>query len=153
MMTKRNQFQIPITKYGDYRLISLMSNALKILLRIIHNRPFKKCEAEIANNQFDFQGNIEKKETLFSLQVLRQKCLDQQKDIFLCFVDFVFWQNQNLEYCKNRIRYIDSQINWHMFLLSFIEHLSGKVTMTFALQVYIFLILTLIIFLSHHNLE
>ncbi|XP_060533802.1 craniofacial development protein 2-like [Cylas formicarius] len=73
---------------GDFRLISLMSHALKVLLKIIHNRISSKCEANIADDQFGFRSEMGTREALFSLLVLAQKCYDQQRDIFICFIDF-----------------------------------------------------------------
>lgn len=71
----------------DFRLISLMSHALKVLLKIIHNRIFKKCEANVSNDQFGFRAGMGTREAIFTLQMLLQKCYDQRKDIFVCFID------------------------------------------------------------------
>ena len=85
---------VPVPKHNhsrkceDFRLISLMSQALKILLKILHNRLFRKCEEEIGRDQFGFRSGMGTREALFCVNVLCQKCYDQQKDVFLCFVDF-----------------------------------------------------------------
>lgn len=85
---------IPIPKKAnartcnEYRLISLMSQVLKILLKIIHNRIYMKCEATIGMEQFGFRNGLGTREALFSLQILAQKCYDQQKDLHICFIDF-----------------------------------------------------------------
>ena len=73
---------------NDFRLISLMSHSLKILLRIIHNRIQNKCEQKISREQFGFRKGMGTREALFSIQVLAQKCIDQQKSLYICFVDF-----------------------------------------------------------------
>ncbi|KAL3278231.1 hypothetical protein HHI36_013569 [Cryptolaemus montrouzieri] len=65
-----------------------MSHALKVLLKIIHNRISSKCEANIGDDQFGFRSGMGTREALFSLLVLAQKCYDQQRDIFICFIDF-----------------------------------------------------------------
>lgn len=75
-------------KCSEYRLISLMSHTLKIFLRIIHSRIRLKCEENLEETQFGFRNALGTREALFALNVLLQKCRDQRKDIFVCFVDF-----------------------------------------------------------------
>lgn len=75
-------------KCSDFRLISLMSHVLKIFLKIIHNRIYKKCEMDMSSEQFGFRDGLGTREALFGFNVLLQKCRDQQKNIFLCFIDF-----------------------------------------------------------------
>ncbi|KAF6198774.1 hypothetical protein GE061_006796 [Apolygus lucorum] len=65
-----------------------MSHALKILLRVLHYRLWRKVEAEIGDTQFVFRSAFGTREALFALQVLVQKCLDQQCSVYACFVDF-----------------------------------------------------------------
>lgn len=75
-------------KCSDFRLISLMSHALKIMLKVIHRRIYKKCEQNISDEQFGFRLGMGTREALFSLSVLLQKCWDQSQDVYLCFVDY-----------------------------------------------------------------
>lgn len=71
----------------DHRTISLMSHVLKIFLRIIHQRIYKKIEEHIADSQFGFRKGLGTREALFSIQVLIQRCRDVNTDVFMCFVD------------------------------------------------------------------
>ena len=73
---------------SDYRLISLMSHALKVFLKIIHHRIYKKCEMDMGVEQFGFRHGFGTREALFSVMVLAQKCRDQRKDLFICFIDY-----------------------------------------------------------------
>lgn len=73
---------------NEYSLISLMSHALKIFLKILHNRIYKRCEANIKDTQFGFRGGMGTREALFGIRVLVQNCRDVHKDVFLCFVDY-----------------------------------------------------------------
>lgn len=73
---------------SDYRLISLMSHMLKTLLRIIHARIRKKCEYDLDDAQFGFRNAFGTREALFAVNVLLQKCRDQRKDVFACFIDY-----------------------------------------------------------------
>lgn len=75
-------------KCEDHRLISLMSHALKIFLKIIHQRIYKKCERDISDSQFGFREGMGTREAMVATQVLIQNCCDVKKDICLCFVDY-----------------------------------------------------------------
>lgn len=73
---------------SDYRLISLMSHMLKTFLRIIHARIRKKCEEDLDYSQFGFRNAFGTREALFGINVMLQKCRDQRKDVFICFLDY-----------------------------------------------------------------
>lgn len=73
---------------SEYRLISLMSHTLKVFLKIIHARIRAKCEADLDETQFGFRNALGTREALFALNILLQKCRDQRKDVFVCFVDY-----------------------------------------------------------------
>lgn len=89
----RSEF-IPIPKKtsakrcDEFRLISLMSHILKLFLKIIHSRIFRKCEQDISQSQFGFREGMGTREALFGLNVLFQKCGDQQKKVYICFIDY-----------------------------------------------------------------
>ena len=72
----------------DFRLISLMSHALKTLLRILHMRICKKCEAVSGDTQFGFRQGLGTREALFAMKILMQQCYDHQQEIFICFLDY-----------------------------------------------------------------
>lgn len=73
---------------NDFRLISLMNHSLKILLKIIQNRIYKKCEEQLDETQFGFRGGMGTREALFALTVLFQKCREYNKTVYACFIDF-----------------------------------------------------------------
>lgn len=73
---------------SEYRTISLMSHTLKVLLRIIHNRIYAKLDMDISDNQLGFRKGMGTREALFGLNVLMQRCLDVNQDIYICFIDF-----------------------------------------------------------------
>lgn len=75
-------------KCSDFRLISLMSHTLKIVLKIIHRRIYRKCEQNISPEQFGFRLGLGTREALFGITVLLEKCRDQRKDVYLCFIDY-----------------------------------------------------------------
>ena len=65
-----------------------MSHACKIFLKIIHSRIYKKCEELISDTQFGFRNGLGTRDALFAMQVLMQRCLDVNVDVYTCFVDF-----------------------------------------------------------------
>lgn len=76
------------TKCNEYRTISLMSHVLKLFIRIIHQRIYRKIEEKISNTQFGFRCGLGTREALFATQVLVQRCRDMNQDVFLCAIDF-----------------------------------------------------------------
>ena len=73
---------------GDFRLISLMSHLLKILLRIILRRIPSKCEEMISKEQYGFRPGMRTREALYRAQLLLQKCREFRKPVYACFIDF-----------------------------------------------------------------
>ena len=67
-------------------MISLLS--LKLFLKIIHTRIYNRCERDISPTQFGFRQGFGTREALYSVTVLLQKCKIQQRDVFLCFIDY-----------------------------------------------------------------
>lgn len=73
---------------ADFRLIALMSHALKIFLKVIHGRIYKKCEAISGDTQFGFRKGLGTREALFAMKILLQQCYDHQQDVHVCFIDY-----------------------------------------------------------------
>jgi Reverse transcriptase (RNA-dependent DNA polymerase) len=72
----------------EYRTISLMSHMLKLFLKVIHRRIYKKCEEQISHNQFGFMNAVGTREALFGVQVLFQRCRDVNCDVYACLIDY-----------------------------------------------------------------
>lgn len=73
---------------SDYRTIALMSHTLKLFLKIIHKRIYRKLEEGISNTQFGFREGLGTREALFGINVLFQRCLDVNKEVYACYIDF-----------------------------------------------------------------
>uniref|UniRef100_A0A8D8V3E1 Craniofacial development protein 2 n=1 Tax=Cacopsylla melanoneura TaxID=428564 RepID=A0A8D8V3E1_9HEMI len=73
---------------SDYRTIALMSHTLKLLLKIIHRRICLKLEREISPSQFGFRQGMGTREALFGINTLVERCLEVNRSIFACFIDF-----------------------------------------------------------------
>lgn len=85
---------IPIPKKNkaeqceEYRTISLMSHVLKVFLRVIHTRIFRKCEQQMSDTQFGFRSGLGTREALYAITVLTQRCRDMNVDVYACFIDY-----------------------------------------------------------------
>ncbi len=53
----------------DYWTISLMSHILKIFLRIMHTRIYKKCESQLSGTQFGFRNGVSTRKALHAINV------------------------------------------------------------------------------------
>lgn len=73
---------------NEYRTISLTSHVLKIFLKIIHKRIYRKCEENISETQFGFRNGYGTRDALFAYQVLMQRCWDMNQSIYICFIDY-----------------------------------------------------------------
>jgi hypothetical protein len=79
--------KIAAKKCEEYRSISLMSHILKLFLKVIHKRIYKKCEEQISPNQFGFIKAVGIREALF-YTVLIQRCRDVNCDVYACLIDY-----------------------------------------------------------------
>ncbi|XP_030765770.1 uncharacterized protein LOC115889834 [Sitophilus oryzae] len=75
-------------KCEEHRTISLMSHTLKIFLKVIHRRIYRKLEEDIADTQFGFRNGFSTREALFAYNVLMQRCLDVNQNVYVCFIDY-----------------------------------------------------------------
>ena len=71
-----------------YRTISLMSHLTKVLLRIIMARIRKSLRPEISQLQFGFVPDKSTRNAIFTLSMLAERCIEMQKDLYLCFIDY-----------------------------------------------------------------
>ena len=71
-----------------YRTISLMSHLTKVLLRIIMARMRKSLRPEISQLQFGFVPDKSTRNAIFTLSMLAERCIEMQKDLYLCFIDY-----------------------------------------------------------------
>lgn len=65
-----------------------MSHSLKLLLKIIQNRVYKRLENELSDEQFGFREGLGTREALFCVRLLAQKICEFKKNLFICFIDF-----------------------------------------------------------------
>jgi len=72
----------------DHRTISLMNHVLKAYLKVILRRIYRQCDQHISVEQFGFRNGFGTRDALFGIQVLIQRCLDVDRDVYLCFIDY-----------------------------------------------------------------
>jgi hypothetical protein len=65
-----------------------MSHALNIFLLIIYNRIRNKCEDYISKSQYGFRKKSGTREAIFGLSITAERCLEVQKDLYKCFMDY-----------------------------------------------------------------
>ena len=72
----------------NYRTISLISHASKVMLKILLNRLTPQAEMIIAEEQAGFRPGRSTTEHIFSLRILCKRNLQHQQDVFHVFVNF-----------------------------------------------------------------
>ena len=76
------------TDCSNFRTISLMPHTLKIFLKIIQNRIGTKIDKEVGPTQFGFRPGSGTREGIFCYNIIAQKHLEVDKDLFTCFIDY-----------------------------------------------------------------
>ena len=72
----------------NYRTISLICHASKVMLRILLNRLKPQSEKIIAEEQAGFRPGRSTTEQIFNLRILCERYLQHQQDLYHVFVDF-----------------------------------------------------------------
>ena len=74
---------------GNYSGISLLSIAGKIFARILINRLSTHIKPEVVlETQCGFRGNRSTADMIFCLRQLQEKCIEQDRPVYMVFVDF-----------------------------------------------------------------
>ena len=68
---------------SEHRTISLMSQTLKVFLKILHNRIYNKSRSYISKHQFGFRKGIGTREALFCPSNLAERCIEMGIDFIL----------------------------------------------------------------------
>jgi hypothetical protein len=86
---------IPIPKkanaveFSDYRTISLISYASKILLKSLNNRIQSKADMMLSKTQFGFRSGCGTREAIGVMRVICERRLEHRNEyVFICFIDF-----------------------------------------------------------------
>src|SRR5262245_27054721 len=73
---------------ADYRTISLICHASKILLKILTERIETKAKAFIGKTQFGFRKGCGTRDAIGVMRMLCERSLEYENEVYICFVDF-----------------------------------------------------------------
>ena len=106
---------------SDYRTISLISHACKILTRIIYRRMEHQVESELGEDQFGFRRNTGTREAILTLRLILEDRIRKNRPTFMAFVDLekafdnVDW-NKLFEILKMvGIKYRDRRVIYNLY--------------------------------------
>ena len=80
----------PNAKCEDFRTITLISHAAKILLKVLQKRIEAKVDAVhfLSDDQFGFRRGTGTRDAISTLRVLTERSLEVDRDVYVCFVDY-----------------------------------------------------------------
>jgi len=78
------------TECSDFRTISLLGHAAKVLIRVLTKRIEDKVNAinHIGKDQFGFWKGKSTRDAIATLRVMGERSLQHGKDLRICFVDY-----------------------------------------------------------------
>ena len=76
------------TKCSEYRTISLISHASKIVLKVLMRRLTSKAVQYIGEDQLGFRSGCGTREAIGVMRVMSEKVIEHDQEMFVCFVDF-----------------------------------------------------------------
>lgn len=75
-------------KCSDYRTISLISHAAKIMTRILTKRIEKKIEEVLGDDQFGFRRGKGTRDAIGVLRIISERVFDVKEEVCACFIDW-----------------------------------------------------------------
>ena len=75
-------------KCNDFRTISLICHASKIMLRVLTKRIEAKANHLLGRNQFEFRKGYGTRDAIGVMRALCERNLDHGNKVHICFVDF-----------------------------------------------------------------
>src|SRR6266568_4292473 len=75
-------------KCSDFRTISLICHATKIMLRVLTKRIEAKTKQLLGRNQFGFRKGFGTRDAVGVMWTLCEKSLEHGNEVYICFVDF-----------------------------------------------------------------
>ncbi len=73
---------------SDYRTISLICHASKIMLKVLTKRIEAKAKHLLGRNQFGFRKGCGTRDAVGVMRTLCERSLEYGNEVFICFVDF-----------------------------------------------------------------
>jgi len=90
----KKSIYIPIRKKGDpkkcanYRTIALISQASKILLKVIKNRMEGVVEREVQDVQAGFRKRRGTRDQISNIRWIMERSHEHNQDLYMCFIDY-----------------------------------------------------------------
>ena len=75
-------------KCSDFRTISLICHASKIMLRVLTKRIESKAKHLLGRNQFGFRKGCGTRDAIGVLRTLCERSMEHGNEVYICFVDF-----------------------------------------------------------------
>ena len=75
-------------KCSDFRTISLICHASKIMLRVLTKRIEAKTKLLLGRNQFGFRKGCGTRDAIGVMRTLCERSMEYGNDVYICFVDF-----------------------------------------------------------------
>ena len=76
------------TRCSNFRNISLIQHACKVILRVLTQRIEGKAKDCISGSQFGFRRGVETRDAIESMRMLIQRNLEYNNNMYVCFADF-----------------------------------------------------------------
>lgn len=90
--TRTNIIPLPkknnAVKCSDYRTISLICHASKIMLKVLTKRLEAKASHLIGRNQFGFRKGCGTRDAIGVMRTLCERSMEHDNKVYICFVDF-----------------------------------------------------------------
>src|SRR5206468_7503556 len=76
------------TECSDFRTISLICCAAKIMLLVLIKRMEAKAKSLLGHSHFGFRKGIEIRDVIGVMRTLCERSLEHGNEVYICFVDF-----------------------------------------------------------------
>ena len=77
-----------VVNCSDYRTISLICHASKIMLKVLTKRIRVKAKHLLRRNQFEFKKGCGTRDAVGVMRTLCERSLECGNEVYICFVDF-----------------------------------------------------------------
>ena len=73
---------------SKHRTISIMSQAVKVLLKVVGERLKSKMEEVVDGAQFGFRKNKGTRNAIFVIRMVLERMLEKNNEVYMCFIDY-----------------------------------------------------------------
>ena len=80
--------KIGVTDCSDFRTISLICHASKIVLGILKKRITSKADAYLGEDQYGFRRGSGTREAIAAMRIICERCIEHDQEVNICFADF-----------------------------------------------------------------